>query len=102
MFSRKDYLEHKCSHSEYYAQFVNEDARRAVLSRIGKTRLMCSVNEHFNDIPLKMWDAVFSPTFPRSIGEIFRSVRDFPTDSGLVCIAKEAARNIVCDANASR
>lgn len=91
MKTRKEYLDKKCTHAEFYGQFVNESVKRYVLSGIGKDAILNSNDENFNDIPLSMWDAIG----PRLLLPIsFKSIGDITTLSGLVCIAKEAARQI--------
>jgi hypothetical protein len=65
---------------------------------IGKARLLASTDEHLNDIPLKRWD-----NLPGIItGEVdtkMRAGKDSPSAAGKVCIAKEAARQIIEDEN---
>jgi len=56
MFTRKQYLDKECTYREYYAQFVAEDIKRAVATHIGLERIKNSKCEHFNNIPLKVWD----------------------------------------------
>lgn len=34
MWTRKQYLDKKCTHQQYYAQFVTEATRQAVVSKI--------------------------------------------------------------------
>lgn len=92
--TRKDRLENRCTHREYYAQFVTEDIRRMVVDRFGMDRLQRSTDPHLNDIPLQHWDALGVP-FPRHIAEWMRAEGDFPTMAGWVCIAKEAARQAI-------
>lgn len=99
MFSRKDYLDGKCTHREYYAQFVNSQQKSAILSRIGKDRLEKSTCEHFNDIPLKEWDSIYCPISSSKMKEC----GDYITNAGRICIIKEAATQILeeraCKAN---
>lgn len=80
VFTHKDYLDGLCTHREYYGQFVTSYIRGVVLSNIGKDKIKKSADEHFNDIPLKLWDRL---PLGRS-GSL----------SQKVCIAKEAARQI--------
>lgn len=92
--TRKQYLNHECSFSEYYSQFVDNKVHQRVLQSIGKERLSNSTDEHLNDIPLAVWDTVLSP-FPKYIGDKMRECGDFPTMAGAVCIAKTAARELI-------
>ena len=93
MYTRNDYLDGKCTHREYYAQFVTEEVRQRVTQRIGKSRIVASEDEHFNDISLVHWDRV--GPFWSAIHERVKEAGDYMTMAGIVCIAKEAARQIV-------
>lgn len=91
--TRQAYLDGKCSHREYYGQFVNASVLAIVASHVGKDAILKSSDEHLNDIPLKRWDAVFHAC-PAWIAAAMREAGDFPTLAGMVCIAKEAANQI--------
>ena len=101
MFTRKDYLDNKCTHQEYYDQFVNDKVKQLVLRHIGKDALLNSTDEVFNDIPLKKWDDLVNVT-PGVIN--MKSWKEAePTNqansyfwslSSNVCILKAAARQI--------
>lgn len=92
-FSREDYLSKKCSHREYYAQFVDAGVIERVKQLVGTSRVKSSSDEHFNDIPLAMWDGLLRPC-PARIDKKMRQLGDYPTLAGLVCVAKEAAHQI--------
>ena len=93
MKTRQNYLNGECSHREYYAQFVSEGVKNRVSQAIGDARIKASRDPHFNDIPLGEWDMVIG-VFPANIANAMREAGDYPTLSGAVCIAKEAARQI--------
>lgn len=82
-FTRDDYMSKKCSHHEYYLQWVTEATKQLVLSRF-KDRIKTSTNEHFNDIPLVEWD------------NLTPCLYHYPDNSlaSKVCILKAAAREI--------
>jgi hypothetical protein len=86
------------AHRRYYGQFVNNGTKYRVLSHIGLERLLRSTNPHFNDIPLHEWDKLV-PQLPGSGG--FTKAGDYYTLSNGVCLAKEAARQIVENHNAN-
>jgi len=88
-YNRKQYMAHKCTHQEYYAQFVNDDIKRHVISVIGEKAILESQDPYFNDISIKLWDSIM----PYTQGWL-RDAGDYPTLSSAVCIAKEAARQI--------
>ena len=91
MYSRQDYLKGKCSHREYYSQFVNSQQKGDILSRIGEKRLKESTCIHFNDIPIHIWDNIYCPISKEKMTEC----GDYITQAGIVCTLKEAARQIV-------
>lgn len=82
-YSREDYLASRCTHRQYYAQFVTPGIRSMVASRFGQ-RLFTSRDPHFNDICLYEWDG------------LAQSIR--AEDNSLcarVCTLKESARQLV-------
>lgn len=92
IFTHSDYMSDKCTHRQYYGQFVNADTISLVARAFGNDRLLASKDEHFNDIPLALWDALV-PHAPGSAK--FKEAGDFYTLAGGVCMLKEAARQIV-------
>lgn len=108
LFTHKDYMDKKCSHREYFAQFVTNGTLNAVSRSIGKDRIVASTDPHFNDIPLRKWDALtgygnrniygtisggFHATLPCNYNRI-KEAGEWATAATLVCIAKEAARQL--------
>lgn len=92
MFTRKQYLSGECTHRQYYAQFVSPSTKHRVLSWVKEEELKASVDPAFNDIPLATWDGM-STHLPIAIR--FESVGDYATKAGLVCVVKEAAKQIL-------
>lgn len=90
---RQDCLDGKVSHREYYAQFVNEYVRARAVSSIGMRSLLDSTDKHFNDIPLHRWDSIDASYL--GLTEAFKAAGDYVTKAGLVCVFKEAAKQIV-------
>lgn len=90
-FTRDDYMEHRCSHREYYAQFVTQEVKAAVVFHIGAAQLQASTDAHLNDIPLVKWDRATAP-YSRSL---FKELGDGWSMAGHVCILKEAARQVI-------
>ncbi len=79
-------------HRRYHAQFVNESTKLSVTNTIGLDRLKASTDPHLNDIPLREWDEL---THFLPISHVWKEVGDRPSLGGLVCIAKEAARQVL-------
>lgn len=94
MFTRSDYLENKCSHSEYYGQFVTQLIKDSLVVRFTEEGLIEAYkqDEHFNNIPLNKWGYY-------SNHKKFKEFGDFYSLAGAVCIEKEAARQIVTESN---
>jgi len=98
MFTRSEYMHSDLSdrsvarglHRRYYAQFVNDRTITYVIQSIGGNRLLASTDEHLNDIPLKEWDRLSTTGMP--LAAKFTDAGDYATLAGLVCVAKEAAR----------
>lgn len=101
MFTREQYLKSSvgenrhagpANHRRYYSQFVDAQVITRVVRSIGAERLRKSTDPHFN-IPLARWDRLAQNLGPLAIN--FKSVGDYATQAGLVCVAKEAARQWV-------
>lgn len=91
-FTRKDYILNKCSHNEYYDQFVN-CSRISIVSRIiGVDNIKNSTQENFNDITLMRWDNL-GPLLGITRQEMDK-VGDYLTLSHQVCVGKACARKI--------
>ena len=90
--TRKQYMDGEVTHSEHYAQFVDDQTLAWVKRNIGIARIKSSTDEVFNDIPLRIWDTYIIPgnmrTKLKEAGNVGISLSD------AVCIAKEAARQI--------
>ena len=92
--TRKDYMDKRCTHREYYAQFVTDGTRQAVARSIGLDTLFGSRDANLNDIPLKRWDNLMG-ILTSSVNQGLHAVGDYPTLAGKVCIAKEAALQVI-------
>lgn len=90
MFTRKDYLEGKCTHREYYAQFVTEEQKLAV-----REVFKAEIKDGF---PVDTWGSI---NIWDRVGLYFETVNllkkagDGFTLAGAVCVNKEAARQIM-------
>lgn len=97
MYTREEYMKDsktngKAAHRKYFGQFVTAGTVATVVRAIGKEKLLASTNEHFNDIPLRLWDRL-TPRLSGSEG--FAKAGDYYTLANGVCLAKEAARQFV-------
>lgn len=104
IFTRKDYINKRISHNDYYSQFINPSVIDYVARLIGRERIIKSNDKYFNDIPLGLWDGL---TDIKNIidREKFKQVNNVTYGeehkhkflwslSNQVCIAKQAARMI--------
>ena len=108
MFTRRDYCpDNKCTHEQYFTQFVTPKIKAAVRNYFGVARLLASTDPHLNDIALSEWDmfcgynqfrnelrpnlcfASIIPLLKQANGDGGCSPSDF------TCIAKQAAREII-------
>jgi hypothetical protein len=94
LIPRSQYMDHSVSHQEYYSQFVTPAILSLVRSAIGKKNIKTSTDEHFNDIPLHRWDLLASYPVMMAASKPLKECGDGFSLSGVVCIAKAAARII--------
>lgn len=107
MMTREEYLADGTyeGHCRYYAQFVTEAARARVRRHPQVETLVKSKNHAFNDpeskehFGLSWWG---QPVFSADVAALMRAAGDYPTLAGMVCIMKEAARQVVDEIKASR
>lgn len=97
MYTRAEYMKDSqtdgaAAHRRYFGQFVTNGTKARVLQFIGLDRLMQSTDPHLNDIPLTLWDQL-TPALPGSAS--FAKAGDYYTLANGVCLAKEAARQII-------
>lgn len=97
MFTRKDYLDGKCTHSEYYSQYVEStDAKDLVLTFWDEKTLFEAYkkDKYLNSLPIKDWYDLANRMI---IGPklTFSELGDMNTLSSRVCVLKEAARQII-------
>jgi hypothetical protein len=82
----------KCTHREWYAQFVTNTVRAEVSRVIGIDRIKASTDPSFNDIPLCEWDGFKGAAW--GLTQKLKEAGDYLTLSAYVCVAKEAAQQI--------
>lgn len=95
VITRKEYLADSANlHRAYYAQFVTLHLRHHIAERIGMDRLRASTDPHLNDIPIQEWERL---TWMMPLGAFnrMRATGDTVTQSGMVCVLKEAARQAI-------
>jgi len=97
MFTRKDYMDGKCIHRQYYAQFVTNYIKDTVLNKFGIEKLVKSFNEdkYFNNISLSTWDRINYCVDTNPTLDLLKSLGEGYSLAGAVCILKEAAQQLV-------
>lgn len=99
MIPRSVYISNRCTHEEYYAQFVTDAVLELVAECVGLTTLRASGDqEFFNDIPLAKWDALWLALPPKEQLHLVTLARE--ADGGVspafkVCVFKAAARKLI-------
>ena len=96
MKTRQDYISGKCTHREYYAQFVTPEIRQMVITRFGADLLKSALakDENLNGVPLHQWDNLTGfPNHALAYARL-KAAGDHCTLSSGVCILKEAARQV--------
>lgn len=104
-FTRQDYMAKRCTHEQFYGQFVTPGVHRLVRSFIGEASILRSTDPDFNDIPLQLWDRMhplITDIVKSERGSVARHADPIPDQprsfswslSNSVCVAKEAARQI--------
>lgn len=95
MYTRQDYLDHKCTHREYYAQFVNDLQKRMIFEVWSAKELARAWedNEAFNthETKVERWDRIACPIDHRIMDE----AGEHSAKAMRVCVLKEAAKQIV-------
>ena len=94
MFTRTDYLDGKCTHQQYYHQFVDERIKAIVLCRFDRETLAhhFAKDTFFNTINIRTWDVMSLPGY---VADKLKQAGDYLTLAGQVCVLKQAAREIV-------
>ena len=102
MITRKEYMSDSSNlHHDYYAQFVTEETKSFVLTRIGMNKLLASKDGHLNDIaPMGpqgwIWDySPMSYTKAREAGEMPEG--NWASQSCHTCVGKAAARILLAE-----
>jgi hypothetical protein len=94
LITRKDYLDGKATHRQYYGQIVK--LAGISFSKDSKIVERCknSKDPHYNDIGLPAWDVMAASRAPH-IQTALKKCGDFFTKAGGVCVMKEAVRQAV-------
>ena len=98
MFTRQDYLDHKCDHNTYYGQFVNGAIKALIKRRIGLDNLIRSKDQnYFNDVPLRLWDVLSYAVLNAVDTAQLKAAGEARDLMASTCIAKVAGRQLVAE-----
>lgn len=97
-FDRADYMSKKCSHHEYYSQFVTQGMKDIILSKYTPEQLKACYEQdrNLNNIPLKWWDS-YEGFFKQHIARTNKRLNGQNTWSSCehTCSMKAAALQII-------
>lgn len=94
LIPRSRYMNKEVTYHEYYGQFVTDAIKDRVVNAIGLARIVGSTDEHFNDIPLKEWDALHDTIVLLAGRHIAAANGGGLSLSDTGCVAKTAARQV--------
>lgn len=92
---RKDYMEKRITHAEYYGQFVSPAIKSMVLSGFSLAELLASKDSSLNDLPLARWDLLAGGMGSTLCAGKLQEAGDMPSLGSAVCILKTAAHQII-------
>jgi hypothetical protein len=88
-------MDGKFTFSEYYAQFITPELKKAISEQIGIDVIKRSSDPLLNDIPLKKWDNLFLDyNLKNEIAQKMHEAGDCLSFASAVCTAKECARRL--------
>jgi hypothetical protein len=90
-FTRKDYMENRLTHAEYYGLIAKEAGISYANSQeLPRIKEAISTDENLNNIPLSWWDKRANSTVS-SVSKALKNHGDFYSLAGGVCVHKAAA-----------
>jgi hypothetical protein len=93
IFTREDYSLNRCSHHDYYSQFVNVGTIERLLKNISRSRIELSDDDCFNDIPNHTWDSIVLHPFELN-SKAFEKSGEVRCPAVRTCLLKAAARQL--------
>jgi len=99
IITRSQYMANEFTHEEYYGQFVDESMVQVVDIFLGD-RIRFSLDNHFNDISLDIWDKLIYSIPEQVVNKIYEANEFDHVEVGLIsildriCVLKAAARVI--------
>lgn len=93
-YNRRDYMYERCTYDEYYYQFLTVEIIDYVEASIGRSKIIDSNDENFNDIDIRDWDRIVYNLKPLVDDQLLIQAQEGWSLMTGVCIAKRAARYI--------
>jgi len=92
--TRKDYMEKKVSHHDYYKEYVElADIRpQSIPFSVEELEEALNKDKNLNSIALRKWDSIGSRFNTSKVHKISKLKGSWVSQATLVCIAKTAAR----------
>lgn len=101
-FTQSDFINDKCSHSQYYSQYVTEGVKNVVKELMSLHILMRSKDSELNDIDLSKWGSM-SYHIEGIVRPLVKQIGEAPyTIADGVLILKEAAKSIILEEKSKR
>lgn len=91
-FSRKEYMENKCTHKEYYDQFITPAGIELVSKSVAFKKLMKNNSEDLSSVTINFWDLIGTA---HDAVALLNSKGDTWSLASAVCINKAIAEHII-------
>lgn len=92
--TRQDYMQHRVTHRQYYAEIARLAGIKFEPNHSVVVRAKRSTDEHYNDIPLLVWDRL-GYLARAGLTRAFKECEDCYSMAGACCAMKEAVRQAV-------
>lgn len=92
LFTHKDFMADKCTHEEYYAQFINEAGIEMVKKSKAFKRVLKSESKNLCEATIEEWDLIGTAG---EAANLLVTLGDRWTLSAAVCINKAIARHLL-------
>jgi len=92
LFTRQDYMDDKCTHDQYYAQFINAAGIEMVKKSKAFKCVLKSGSKDLSTAPVAEWDLI--GTAGEAVN-LMKTLGDNWSLAGAVCINKAIARQLL-------
>lgn len=92
LFTRQDYMADKCTHEQYYAQFINDAGIEMVKKSQAYKTLIKKGTKDVSKVEAEVWDRIGTAG---EAANLLKQLGDFWTLSAAICINKAIARQLL-------